>query len=195
MELKRLHSRFHWSGGCLTWRLQQESAMQVKLETSIEIDAPAALVWSVLLDFRTYFEWNPFVLGIHGLTIPGERLQVSIRPPRSRSMTFNPRVLTVTGGRELRWLGRFVLPGLFDGEHYFRLEPIGASRVRFLHGEAFSGLLVGLAKDSLLTATRDGFEEMNRALKRRAESLRAGMCCGISRDVDTTPSTQSLVAA
>ena len=54
--------------------------MQVKLETAIEIDAPAALVWSVLLDFDAYFEWNPFVLGVQGLTIPGERLRVSIRP-------------------------------------------------------------------------------------------------------------------
>ena len=168
--------------------------MHVNIETSIEIDAPAALVWSVLLDFDAYFEWNTFMLGIRGATIPGERLLVSIRPPGFPSMTFKPRVLTVTGGRELRWLGRFLVPGLFDGEHYFRLEPIGTSRVRLRHGEAFSGLLVGLAKDSLLTATRDGFEEMNRALKRRSESLRAGMCGSGSMNGDATPSTRRLVA-
>lgn len=169
--------------------------MQVKLETAIEIEAPAALVWSVLLDFDAYFEWNPFVLGIHGLAVPGERLHVSIRPPGSRSMTFKPQVLALTGGRELRWLGRFILPGLFDGEHYFRLEPIGKSRVRFVHGEAFSGLLVGLAKDSLLTATREGFDEMNRALKRRTESLRASICGGDAKCVEATPLTHRLVAA
>lgn len=160
--------------------------MQTTIETSIEIDAPAALVWSVLLDFDTYFDWNPFVLGIQGLAIPGERLHVSIRPPGSRSMTFKPRVLALAGGRELRWLGRFILPGLFDGEHYFRLEPIGTTRVRFVHGEAFSGLLVGLAKDSLLEATREGFDEMNRALKRRTESLRASMCGGDSKGVEAS---------
>lgn len=157
--------------------------MQTNIETSIEIDAPAALVWSVLLDFDAYFEWNPFVLGIQGLAVPGERLHVSIRPPGSRSMTFKPRVLKVAGGRELRWLGRFFLPGLVDGEHYFRLEPIGASRVRFVHGEAFSGLLVGLAKDSLLESTREGFDEMNHALRRRSESLRASLCGGNSKRV------------
>jgi hypothetical protein len=150
--------------------------MQTNIETSIEIDAPAALVWSVLLDFDAYLEWNPFVLGIRGLAIPGERLRVSIRPPRARSMTFKPRVLNVASGRELRWRGRFLLPGLFDGEHYFKLDPIGPCRVTFIHGEAFSGLLVGLAKDSLLESTGEGFDEMNRALKRRSESLRASMC-------------------
>ena len=149
--------------------------MQTNIETSIEIDAPAALVWSVLLDFDAYFEWNPFVLGIQGLAVPGERLHVSIRPPGCRSMTFKPRVLNVVDGRELRWLGRFLLPGLFDGEHCFRLEPIGASRVRFVHGEAFSGLLVEHAEGSLLESTREGFDEMNRALKRRCESLRTSL--------------------
>lgn len=145
--------------------------MQLKLETEIEIEAPVARVWSVLLDFKSYDEWNPFVRRIQGLPIPGERLRVSIQPPGSRVMTFRPRVVRVFGGRELRWLGRVVMPGLFDGEHYFRLEPVGASRVKFIHGEVFSGLLVGLAKDSLLGATRKGFESLNRAMKQRAESL------------------------
>lgn len=155
--------------------------MRTNVETSIEIEAPAALVWSVLLDFDSYFEWNPFVLGIQGLAIPGERLHVSIRPPGARSMFFKPRVLHVAGGRELRWLGRFFLPGLFDGEHYFRLEPIGDSRVRFVHGEVFSGLLVGLANDSLLESIREGFDEMNRAIKRRSESQRASSSRGNSK--------------
>lgn len=158
--------------------------MQVKLETAIEIDAPAALVWTVLLDFDAYVEWNPFVLEIQGRTIPGERLRVSIRPPGARSMSFRPRVLTVTHGRELRWLGRFVVPGLLDGEHFFRLEPIGTSRVRFIHGEDFSGLLVGLLEDTLLSSTRNGFEAMNHALKRRAESVRGGICEGNPKRVE-----------
>jgi|JI7StandDraft_1071085.scaffolds.fasta_scaffold313298_2 hypothetical protein len=147
--------------------------MQLHIETAIEIDAPAALVWSVLMDFEAYFEWNPFVLGIRGPTIPGKRLSVSIRSPGSRSMTFRPKVLTVIGGRELRWLGSFIMPGLLDGEHYFSLERIGSARVKFIHGEVFSGWLVGLAKDSLLTSTREGFDEMNHALKQRVESLHA----------------------
>ncbi|QHE85328.1 SRPBCC domain-containing protein [Hydrogenophaga sp. BPS33] len=169
--------------------------MQLNIETSIEIDTPAVLVWSVLLDFDAYPEWNTFMSNIQGSIVPGERVRVSIRPPGSASVSFKPRVLSVTSGRELRWLGRFLVPGLFDGEHYFRLEPMGTDRVRFVHGEVFSGLLVRLAKDSLTTSIREGFDEMNRALKRRAESLRVAMCSGTSRNVDAKRSTQRLIAA
>ena len=36
------------------------------------------------------------------------------------------------------------MPGLFDGEHYFQLEPLADGRTRFVQGEHFSGLLCGL---------------------------------------------------
>jgi hypothetical protein len=146
--------------------------MPVRIETAIEIDASRTLVWSVLMDFDAYFEWNPFLLRIQGVSVPGERLRVSVRPPGSdRIMNFKPRVLKVVDEREFRWLGRLIAPGLFDGEHYFKLEPIGTTRVRLVHGEVFSGLLVGLAKGSLLKSTTRGFDEMNSALRRRVESL------------------------
>src|ERR1043166_415244 len=70
--------------------------------------------------------------------------------------------------RELRWLGRFLLPGLFDGEHQFTLQAM-ASGVRFTQSERFSGILVPLFRRSLDTDTKRGFLEMNLALKHRAE--------------------------
>ena len=44
------------------------------------------------------------------------RLEVEIEPPGGRRMKFKPKVLAARPGRELRWLGKFLLPGLFDGE-------------------------------------------------------------------------------
>lgn len=169
--------------------------MQVNVETTVEIDAPAELVWSVLLDFGSYIEWNPFVVRIQGPTIPGERLLVSIRQAGGRTMTFRPRVLSVTGGRELRWLGRLVIPGLFDGEHYFKLEAIGASRVRFIHGEVFSGILVGLAKHALLQSTRTGFDAMNQALRQHVESRRGTTCSPSSMHTEVRRSMELLASA
>jgi hypothetical protein len=37
-------------------------------------------------------------------------------------------VLEVVPGRTLRWLGHLLVPGIFDGEHYFEIEPLGANR-------------------------------------------------------------------
>jgi hypothetical protein len=47
-------------------------------------------------------------------------------------------------------------------------------RVRFVQREAFRGLLVPLFARSLDNSTLRGFEEMNRALKERAEAATAG---------------------
>ncbi|MBE0656035.1 MAG: SRPBCC domain-containing protein [Bryobacteraceae bacterium] len=138
--------------------------------TELIIDAPAQRVWTVLTSFAEHPAWNPFVRRIEGQAVTGNKLNVSIQPPGGRGMTFSPVVLKADPNRELRWLGRFLLPGIFDGEHYFIIEPVSESRVRFIHGERFKGILVALMKSSLDGGTRAGFEAMNQALKARAES-------------------------
>ncbi|MFN4274789.1 MAG: SRPBCC family protein [Ferrovibrio sp.] len=142
------------------------------ITTEILIDAPPARVWAVLADFATYGAWNPFMPQIFGTPQAGARLRVRIVPPGSGGMTFRPRLLTVTPERELRWRGHLLVPGLFDGEHRFRLEPTdGGQRTLFRHGESFSGLLLPVIFGARAqAATRAGFEAMNAALKRRAES-------------------------
>lgn len=142
------------------------------LRTEIEIAAPAARVWDVLTDFAAFPRWNPFIRSIEGVLAERARLSVRIQPPGGRGMTFRPTVLRVEPERQFSWRGRTLIPGLFDGEHSFTLEPAGPGRVRFVHGEVFRGLLVPLLARTLRTTTRQGFEQMNRALKARAESAR-----------------------
>ncbi len=141
-----------------------------QLHTEIEINAPAERVWEVLTDFASYPQWNPFIRQATGVPRIGERLEVHLQPPGGRGMSFKPKVLNAEPNRELRWLGHILIPGLFDGEHSFTIEPRGENRVRFVQREAFKGLLVPLFARSLETNTQRGFEEMNRALKERAEA-------------------------
>jgi hypothetical protein len=141
-----------------------------EIVTEIEIQATPEEVWRVLTDLPAHAEWNPFIQSISGPLREGATLRVTVRPPGGKAMTFRPTVRAVEPGRELRWLGRLLVPGLFDGEHYFRLSPIGSTGTRVVHGERFSGVLVYLLRASLDSGTRAGFEAMNRALKARAES-------------------------
>lgn len=141
----------------------------VEIRTELEIRASAARVWAILIDFPRHPEWNPFVRAISGKPAAGETLTVSVQPPGGKGMTFRPKVLIAEPNRELRWRGRLLLPGIFDGEHYFQIRESGPGVVTFVHGEQFSGLLVPLAKSSLESGTKAGFEAMNRALKTRAE--------------------------
>jgi len=139
-----------------------------RIETKIEIEAPAARVWEILTDFDRTPSWNPFITSISGVLSPGARLSLHVAPPGRSAMRFRPVVLTVRPERELRWLGSVMVRGVFDGEHFFLLEPLGDDHTRLTHGEEFSGFLVG-PMSGMLAATQAGFVEMNKALKKVAE--------------------------
>jgi hypothetical protein len=140
------------------------------IHTEVGIDQPAAVVWAVLADIDRWQEWNPFAKASGRLAV-GETLVVEIRPPGKRPMTFRPTVVALDPGVELRWVGHLGVPGLFDGEHGFRVESEGSRRCRLQHFETFKGILAGpilwLAGD----ATRRGFDAMNLALKARVEGV------------------------
>jgi hypothetical protein len=143
-----------------------------ELSTSIDIDAPPEEVWSILVDFAAYPDWNPFIVGIGGVPRLGARLEVTMQPPGRRRATFRPRVTAVEPNRELRWLGHLMVPGLFDGEHAHRLEPAQGGGTRYTQQELFRGVLVPLT-GGILAATEQGFRAMNEALKQRAERVDA----------------------
>jgi len=142
----------------------------MELRSEIGINATPERVWEVLTDLDAFEQWNPFIRRVSGNPQAGERLDVFIEPPGGRSMTFRPKVLRAEPGREFRWLGYLFVPGLFDGEHIFEIEPLEEGRVRLVQREEFRGILAPLLLRSLETSTRRGFEAMNQALKERAEA-------------------------
>jgi hypothetical protein len=141
-----------------------------KIQSDIDIDATPERVWSILTDFAAYPSWNPFIRSISGTVEAGGRLTVSIQPVGGRAMTFRPTILVAQPNTELRWLGHLLFPGIFDGEHCFKIAASASGGVRLTQGETFSGVLVSLAKASLDRGTKPGFIAMNEALKARAEN-------------------------
>ncbi len=81
-------------------------------------------------------------------------------------MTFWPKVSKVEQNHELRWLGRAVIPDLFDGEHSFTIQPLNGGRVRFVQQEGFTGLFVPFFSTE---GAQRGFAEMNMSIKAPAE--------------------------
>lgn len=138
------------------------------IETTEFIDAPPAKVWSILVDLDSYPDWNPFITEGKGEFRQDEKVELKMRPPEGREMTFRPRVLKVDPDAELRWKGRLLVPGIFDGEHYFKLDSEGEG-TRLRHGEKFTGILPRFMS-GMLSRTETGFTSLNDALKKRAES-------------------------
>ena len=141
-----------------------------EISSEIEINASPERVWQVLTDFSALPDWNPFIRTAEGNLRAGDRLKVYIKASKGMGMSFKPTILRAEPNRELRWIGRLLMPGLMDGEHSFIIEPLEGNHVRFVQSESFTGALVflmsalGVFKNALI-----GFEEMNRALKQQAE--------------------------
>lgn len=147
--------------------------MATLITTSIHIPAPAAAIWSVLMDFEQYPEWNPFIRSISGKATTGEKLTVKLQPnPKKKAMIFHPEVLASKPHREFRWLGHLWFKGLFDGEHRFFLEANEDGSTTFIHEERFTGILVPLLKKMLENDTKTGFVRMNEALRDRVKQGR-----------------------
>jgi hypothetical protein len=145
-----------------------------ELRSEIEFDGTPEDVWDVLVDLPAYGEWNPFMREIEGEIRVGARLRARLVPIGERGFTMRPTVLVAELGRELRWLGRMVLPGIFDGEHVLEIQEAGPGRVRFLQHERFRGLLVPFLWKKLRDGgTAKGFAAMNEALAARVADRRA----------------------
>jgi hypothetical protein len=99
-----------------------------ELRAEIDIDATPDRVWEVLTDFPAYPEWNPFITSIAAGPNPVQRWKCGSRR-RGPKPGRKPRVLVAEPKRELRWLGRVLTAGIFDGEHSLRIEPMDDSRV------------------------------------------------------------------
>jgi hypothetical protein len=140
------------------------------IATTVEIAAPPSRVWEVIVDLPAYRDWNPFIVEASGTVAVGDTLSLRMALPDSSPMTIQPRVLVADPGRELRWKGRLLIPGLFDGEHVFVLTALASGGTRLDHFERFAGLLLPIARSMIYDDTVQSFHALNAALAKRAES-------------------------
>jgi hypothetical protein len=137
-----------------------------ELRTEIEISSGPEKVWNILTDFGKYDQWNPFIHRITGEAKEGTKIQIHLETPGGKKRSYEPTVTRVDPGRELRWMGK---SWVLNGEHVFSIEQLQEGRVRFVQREVFDGLLTRFFGKSLDTDVKKGLEEMNKALKERAE--------------------------
>ena len=138
------------------------------LEEEIIINAPAEAVWNVLVDFENWENWNPFIIKAKGKAEVGEKLENVFRNG-DKDMVIKPKLLKVDQNEELVWIGRLIMPGIFDGRHGFRIEEIGPNQVRFVNYENFKGILSGMIMKKIGEDTKANFNKMNQALKAEVE--------------------------
>ncbi|MFO7938342.1 MAG: SRPBCC domain-containing protein [Bacteroidales bacterium] len=144
------------------------------IETYIDIQASATDIWKILVDFSAYPTWNPFITSIEGTPAKGEKLTITLQLPNKGKQLFRPVCLDATPNKELRWKGKLLFKGVFDGEHIFELQTLNKNTVRVFQREYFSGILVPLLWKKIEAPTLEGFKQMNSQLKKQAEQSQKG---------------------
>ncbi|KAH3664336.1 hypothetical protein WICMUC_005721 [Wickerhamomyces mucosus] len=150
------------------------------VNTEVEINAPPSKVREILLDFKTYNDWNtlirdpkieksssnsqdPFKL------IKGDVLKFFFIPLNG---TGYPVVETNTE-QEFSWLGVGGHRLIFSGLHFFKFKSIDDGKKTILvHGEDFTGLLVGPFKwfKGGEKEVEKGYTQLSNVIKQRAET-------------------------
>ena len=151
--------------------------------TAIEIDAPLAQVWSVMIDAARYREWNPFLVELRpvdGQLTVGGAIHLRVQWARgggARTVEVVTRLDHPTtrgdlshAAMEYRYTGWLPRLALVRGSRRQSLEQRAGGPTIYRTEERFTGLL---ARGVPLAQVQDGFERHARALKSRAEAARA----------------------
>lgn len=146
-------------------------------EVALEIDAPLARVWRIMVDLPNYAAWNPFIVRAEceGPLAVDAMLHLRVRW-HDRGGARSDEVVTELSppgvdGRPARLVYRFAGPlhalALVRAIRSQQLDDLGDGRTRYSSREAFSGLL---ARFVPLARVQDGFVRHAAALKAHAEA-------------------------
>ena len=137
--------------------------------STIDIDAPPALVWDVLTDLTSWPTWNTTVVRTEGEVRLGAKVAVTVTANPGR--TFPVTVTEMDPPRRMVWRGGMPL-GLFSGTRTYSLTTDGDSTT-FAMEESYSGVMAPLITRSIPDLAAS-FDEFAACLKARAELGTAG---------------------
>lgn len=141
---------------------------------TVEIDAPALLVWSVLVDYAKYPEWNPYTVRVDTTLEIGSAIDLHLPDPAKPGETFLNReyIRAVDAPRYLRYDTATEIPGMHAVREQW-VTDLGGGRSSYRTTDLFSGEIAGWVHEKQGAWVKAGFDSVCHALKTRAESLYA----------------------
>jgi uncharacterized protein YndB with AHSA1/START domain len=142
---------------------------------TVEIDAPPDLVWSVLTDFPSYPEWNPYTVRVEATLELGARAVLHLPDPARPGRTFETVewISVVEPPRHLQYNTGSEIPGIHAVRDQW-IEDLGDGRSSYRTTDVFTGEIAAVVYDLQGAWVTAGFNATAHALKARAEQLTAG---------------------
>ncbi len=137
------------------------------VRTEIDIHATPDQIWQLLIDFNKYPLWHPYITAIKGEPKLKSKIKVTVKNEDSTSTKFSAYILELKSDELLSWGGS--LGFIFRAKHYFILDPIDSTTVRFIQGEYWKGLFGKSFGGKIYKETYNRFNVMNNKVKELLE--------------------------
>jgi hypothetical protein len=151
---------------------EQTSAPQprgTRVETRIEVAAPASAIWALLADVDGWSRWNPLYAASRGALRVGEVLHLSVvLPGIAKPQTAPSTVKWVAAGTGVHYQS-VSMGGMVLGNRYVTIEPAGPGGSTVINGEVMGGTFGWLIAALMGKKVAQALEGMNAALKAEAE--------------------------
>ena len=154
--------------GVILWAIGKDLR---EISTEIEIAAPIADVWSILVSIDKWAEWSPIINQSSGDALIGSTLSITMmsKEEGKDGPKYNPVITILDKPKSFRWRAKMIAEFIFTNEKVLRLEETSTG-TRLIHKELFSGMFVPLFWTSVEKEAPSMLNSMNEALKTKAEN-------------------------
>jgi hypothetical protein len=150
-------------------------AENIVTSIKVEIDAPASVVWDVLVDLPRYHEWNPFTAKVESTLKVGDPVQLYIPDPAAPGEFIHVEeyMVAVEPCQLLSWEQRASATSKDAARRDQYIEALGPERSAYFTTDIF----LGVNEDSIMKNfgawVQQGFDALALGVKRQAESVYA----------------------
>ena len=158
-----------WGDDRLGQTLYQGRPFHVLYRAQADIDAPAALIWDILVDLPNYGTWNPYTIAMQSTLQVGAPMVMTVKMNPLATLTQSENIRVLEPGYKACWGIETTTPELNSGERCQWLEPLPDGRTRYVTEDLIEGSLNGLVLALFDADLQRGFDAVASGLKTYAE--------------------------
>lgn len=140
------------------------------IDRTLEIAAPADVVWEVITDFPRYGEWNPFILKCESSLVPGEPIDLRVKlmaVPQPQREWISEHV----PGQRFGYSMKPMPLGALSSKRSHSVEPQVSGHTLYHSHFELNGWLMPVVRGLLGRRLEKGFAGMTTGIQTRAEQL------------------------
>jgi len=147
----------------------QTTSTPNEVRTEIIIEGSPQQIWDLILDFKEYPNWHPYLSEVLGKVKKGKFLKFKTKDldgnPEGK---FTAKIMELELHKELSWGGNVLF--FFSAKHYFRLVKIDETNNKLIKGEYWKGVFGKSYGEKIYIDLTKKFIQLNITVKNIIES-------------------------